>query len=36
MTGSPLPAVYQFREVLQGVSPMIWRRLLLSSDSSMP
>lgn len=29
------PHVYQFRVVLQGISPLIWRRLLLRSDMSL-
>jgi Plasmid pRiA4b ORF-3-like protein len=38
MPGSPPPAgpfVYQLRVVLRGVSPLIWRRLLVPSDSSI-
>ena len=35
MTGSSLPAVYQFKVVLRGISPMVWRRLLLRSDNSI-
>jgi Plasmid pRiA4b ORF-3-like protein len=38
MPGSPPPAgpfVYQLRVVLRGVSPLIWRRLLVHSDSSI-
>ena len=27
--------VYQFKMVLRGISPMIWRRLLLRSDHSI-
>jgi hypothetical protein len=27
------PRIYQLKVVLQGISPMIWRRLLVSSDS---
>jgi hypothetical protein len=27
--------VYQFKVVLRGISPMIWRRLLLRSDHSI-
>jgi hypothetical protein len=30
-----LPNVYQFRVVLQGISPLIWRRLLIRSDMSL-
>lgn len=29
------PYVYQFRVVLQGISPLIWRRLLIRSDMSL-
>ena len=29
------PNVYQFRVVVQGISPLIWRRLLLHSDTSL-
>jgi Plasmid pRiA4b ORF-3-like protein len=29
------PNVYQFRVVLQGISPLVWRRLLLRSDMSL-
>jgi hypothetical protein len=29
------PRVYQFRVVLQGISPLIWRRLLIRSDMSL-
>src|SRR5260370_41318309 len=38
MPGSPPPAgpfVCQLRVVLRGVSPLIWRRLLVRSDSSI-
>ena len=38
MPGSPPPAgpfIYQLRVVLRGVSPLIWRRLLVRSDSSI-
>ena len=34
----PVPetlCVYQFKVVLRGISPMIWRRLLLRSDHSI-
>src|SRR6266567_5797781 len=31
----PEPVVYQLRVVLRGVSPLIWRRLLVRSDSSI-
>ncbi len=30
-----LPALYQLRVVLCGVSPLIWRRLLVSSETSL-
>ena len=30
-----LPNVYQFRVVVQGISPLIWRRLLIRSDMSL-
>jgi hypothetical protein len=30
-----LPCVYQFRVVVQGVSPLVWRRLLVRSDMSL-
>jgi Plasmid pRiA4b ORF-3-like protein len=38
MTHSPQPstATYPLRLVLAGISPMIWRRLLLSSETSIP
>jgi hypothetical protein len=29
------PAIYQLRVVLCGVSPLVWRRLLLASDTSL-
>ena len=29
------PHVYQFRVVVQGISPLIWRRLLVRSDMSL-
>jgi hypothetical protein len=32
---NPEPVVYQLRVVLRGVSPLIWRRLLLRSDSTI-
>ena len=31
----PAPLVYQLRVSLQGVSPMVWRRLLVRSDSTI-
>lgn len=27
--------IYQFRVVVQGISPLVWRRLLLRSDMSL-
>jgi hypothetical protein len=36
MTRHPLsPVIYQLRLVLTGISPMIWRRLLVSSETSI-
>src|SRR5208337_2919737 len=35
MPGPERLCVYQFKVVLRGISPMIWRRLLLRSDHSM-
>ncbi len=32
---NPEPVVYQLRAVLRGVSPLIWRRLLIRSDSTI-
>lgn len=29
------PVVYQLRVILRGVSPLIWRRLLVRSDSTV-
>jgi hypothetical protein len=29
------PSIYQLRVVVQGVSPLIWRRLLVCSDMSL-
>jgi hypothetical protein len=29
------PVIYQLKVVLQGISPMIWRRLLVSDDSTI-
>jgi hypothetical protein len=31
----PVPHIYQLRAVLRGISPLIWRRLLVRSDSSL-
>ena len=35
MAGPQLVRVYQFKMVLRGISPMIWRRLLLRSHQSI-
>lgn len=35
MAASVLPDVYQFRIRLCGISPLIWRRLLIRSDTSI-
>jgi pRiA4b ORF-3-like protein len=35
MPGPERLCVYQFKVVLRGISPMIWRRLLLRSDQSI-
>ena len=35
MPDSPKPNIYQLRAVLLGISPIIWRRLLVSSDSTI-
>src|SRR5512144_1623882 len=32
---APLPPVYQLKVWLLGISPMIWRRLLVRSDSTI-
>jgi hypothetical protein len=32
---APDPIVYQFRIVLRGISPLIWRRLLVRSDATV-
>ena len=29
------PHIYQFRVVVQGISPLVWRRLLVCSDMSL-
>ena len=29
------PGIYQLRTVLRGISPLIWRRLLVHSDSTI-
>lgn len=35
MSARAEPVVYQLKIVLQGISPMIWRRLLVKSDSTI-
>ena len=35
MQPAPLPSVYQLRVVVRGVSPLIWRRLLLPTDTTI-
>jgi Plasmid pRiA4b ORF-3-like protein len=36
MKPSPvLPSIYQLRIVLRGMSPLIWRRLLVHSDTTL-
>ncbi|MGE5659579.1 MAG: IS1096 element passenger TnpR family protein [Actinomycetota bacterium] len=35
MSESSFPVIYQFKVVLLGISPMIWRRVLVSSDSTI-
>lgn len=35
MSDSSFPVIYQLKVVLLGISPMIWRRLLVSSDSTI-
>jgi hypothetical protein len=35
MSESPTPTIYQLKVVLMGISPMIWRRLLVSSDCTV-
>src|SRR5664279_535817 len=35
MQPAPLPSVYQLRVVVHGVSPLIWRRLLLPADTTI-
>ncbi|MCP3933553.1 MAG: plasmid pRiA4b ORF-3 family protein [Bacteroidetes bacterium] len=32
---TPEPAIYQLKVILLGVSPMIWRRLLIHGDSTI-
>jgi hypothetical protein len=31
----PEPVIYQLKVVLQGISPMIWRRLQIRDDTSI-
>jgi hypothetical protein len=35
MSDSSLPVIYQLKVLLLGISPMIWRRLLVKSDSTI-
>lgn len=35
MTDLPVPIIYQFRIVLLGISPLIWRRILVRSDHTL-
>jgi hypothetical protein len=35
MESAPLPSVYQLRVVVRGVSPLIWRRLLIPADTTV-
>jgi Plasmid pRiA4b ORF-3-like protein. len=35
MAASPTPEVYQLHVWLRQISPMIWRRLLVRSDSTL-
>jgi hypothetical protein len=35
MQPAPLPSVYQLRVVVRGVSPLIWRRLLVRADTTI-
>ena len=35
MKPAPLPSVYQLRVVMRGVSPLIWRRLLIPADTTI-
>ncbi|MBD2313955.1 hypothetical protein H6G20_19995 [Desertifilum sp. FACHB-1129] len=35
MSDSPEPVIYQLKVALLGISPMIWRRLLVKSDSTI-
>ncbi len=35
MPDFPEPIIYQLKVVLLGISPMIWRRLLVKSDDTL-
>ena len=35
MQPAPFPSVYQLRVVVRGVSPLIWRRLLIPADTTI-
>ena len=35
MQPAPLPSVYRLRVVVRGVSPLIWRRLLVPADTTI-
>ena len=35
MQPAPLPSVYQLRVVVHGVSPLIWRQLLIPADTTI-
>ncbi|HZL67421.1 MAG TPA: plasmid pRiA4b ORF-3 family protein, partial [Candidatus Limnocylindrales bacterium] len=35
MQPAPLPSAYQLRVVVRGVSPLIWRRLLVPADTTI-
>jgi hypothetical protein len=35
MQPAPLPSVYQLRVVVRGVSPLVWRRLLIPADTTI-
>ncbi len=35
MQPAPLPSVYQLQVVVRGVSPLIWRRLLIPADTTI-
>ena len=35
MSETPTPNIYQLKVVLLGISPMIWRRLLVCDDSTI-